>query len=61
VAPVGPVDPVDPVAPVGPTGKTKFKVCVGDVPVIDALAEPLVTVPIVKVFAGPVGPVVPEE
>jgi hypothetical protein len=23
--------------------------------------EPLVTVPIVRVFAGPVGPVVPEE
>ena len=51
--------PVAPVSPVLPFGTTRFRVCVGAVPVIVAAAAPSVTVPIDSELAGPAGPVLP--
>jgi hypothetical protein len=49
--------------PVAPVGSPRFKVWLGAVPVTDAVADPpaatVVTVPIDRVFAGPVDPVSP--
>ncbi|NCA22189.1 MAG: hypothetical protein EBS86_13745 [Crocinitomicaceae bacterium] len=57
---MAPVAPVAPVSPFAPCGRTKFKVCVGEVPVIVAAAvTPPVTVPTVRVLDGPVAPVSP--
>jgi hypothetical protein len=58
--PDGPIAPVLPVVPVSPFGRTKPSVCDGAVPVIEALAdEPDVTVPMLRLLAGPVAPVSP--
>ena len=52
-----------PVAPVAPVGRPRFSVCVGAVPVMEAVAavptEREETVPIESVLAGPVAPVFP--
>jgi hypothetical protein len=54
---------VSPLGPCGPVGIVKFKVCVGEVPVIEAAAfepaTPVVTVPIDKTFDGPGPPIMP--
>ncbi len=58
--PVAPVLPVGPVAPVGPIGTTNDRVCDGAVPLmVTAAVAPVDTVPIDKLFAGPVAPVAP--
>jgi len=52
--------PVLPVSPLSPLGRTRFRVWLGDVPVIvaDGLAAE-VTVPIARVLLGPVAPIEP--
>ena len=57
---VGPCGPCGPVGPAGPCGKTKFNVCVGDVPVIVAEADPpCSTVPMLNTLEGPGPPIIP--
>ena len=65
--PTFPCTPCGPWTPVAPCGSTRFRVCVGAVPVIVAAASaPVTTVPIDRVVAGPtfpcgpIGPAAPD-